>query len=1063
MANYPSNKLRDVGYKFSAGILSSDPDVSWHAEQFGLSPNQLAKDVWAQEVPYAASGNADIAIGSYSYISKKNIVLVLQPNTNGTLWFAREGGTLAGNRMRNFINPNNHTNAAGNISLGYTALAFESSINYDAGESITTTQGSWQFFYKEGAFICDDGYIPSGMGWDTTSSTGGEFILHAIAYQYEGINFEPSNNPNTSDVLSYDGSNMAWTTAGGGGTLDSLTDTDITTLSNDDTLTWNGTDWVNTTGPVDGTNGVSPIALMMTNSNHSIPVNSSGGNGNYVGSGTDISVFSGGSAIATGTSDNEWAITATTINPAGDITIGAQSANGANGRSFDDHSSMTADAVTINYEITIYRPGVNQVTSVTQSLSKQYQGTDGGITTAFTTMHNNVVDKEILTNADAAATALDRIQTGLDRVQTVADAAATALDRIQTISDVSASALSAGAATTYAGISNTAKDASVVAKDASVTAKDASVTAKDDSVTAKDSAEDAQVAAESARDLSVTAKDNSITAKDASVAAKDASVTAKDDSVTAKNDSVTAKDAAEAAEVAAEGFRDEITGMTTNTSTVAVGGNATSSYSSGVLSLGLPTGADGADGSDLTKQELLNIIADGTVSSTSIPTTHLQSDSNKQDNLSISSFEDDHTKITAANTAVAVSGAAIAAKIGLIEAVDLKATTATTGHVLKATAAGGTEWGASSSGGSTTVSGLTDTNIGTKTIGDMLRWNGTKWVNTRTLTSLVNVSSSTGNFAELRSGPINQEAWKLRTITGTEKYLQIESEGDLVLHLDYNNNATSDKQFKILNGPGQQVWGVDESGNIRSDAKIKNANGDERIDPNHSNGVRLSTHADIVGNITLTGTVDGVNVASRDAVLTSTTATAGAALPKGGGTITGNLSMDNSGVSKSTIVNNSTTVNRTLNIPDVSGTIATTNKVIDTKVAAYHSSYVNTGYYATLSGASTSESTSLSASSYTSIFVVPFDGRVSRIASYCSSSYSKSTKLEMYIDGDDSNLTTDQRGTDVNSGTYTKKFTVDCSADWTFSKGETIAIRRTDTSAVWATSMTVVLEYDTTT
>ena len=43
------------------------------------------------------------------------------------------------------------------------------------------------------------------------------------------------------------------------------------------------------------------------------------------------------------------------------------------------------------------------------------------------------------------------------------------------------------------------------------------------------------------------------------------------------------------------------------------------------------------------------------------------------------------------------------------------------------------------------------------------------------------------------------------------------------------------------------------------------------------------------GNITVGGTVDGIDIAARDAVLTSTTTTAGAALPKAGGTMTGGL------------------------------------------------------------------------------------------------------------------------------------------------------------------------------
>jgi len=44
---------------------------------------------------------------------------------------------------------------------------------------------------------------------------------------------------------------------------------------------------------------------------------------------------------------------------------------------------------------------------------------------------------------------------------------------------------------------------------------------------------------------------------------------------------------------------------------------------------------------------------------------------------------------------------------------------------------------------------------------------------------------------------------------------------------------------------------------------------------------------DSSGNLSLPGTVDGVDIAARDSVLTSTTTTAGSALPKAGGTVTG--------------------------------------------------------------------------------------------------------------------------------------------------------------------------------
>lgn len=48
-----------------------------------------------------------------------------------------------------------------------------------------------------------------------------------------------------------------------------------------------------------------------------------------------------------------------------------------------------------------------------------------------------------------------------------------------------------------------------------------------------------------------------------------------------------------------------------------------------------------------------------------------------------------------------------------------------------------------------------------------------------------------------------------------------------------------------------------------------------------------TTSLGVTGNITVSGTVDGVDIATRDAVLTSTTTTANAALPKAGGIMTG--------------------------------------------------------------------------------------------------------------------------------------------------------------------------------
>ena len=52
-----------------------------------------------------------------------------------------------------------------------------------------------------------------------------------------------------------------------------------------------------------------------------------------------------------------------------------------------------------------------------------------------------------------------------------------------------------------------------------------------------------------------------------------------------------------------------------------------------------------------------------------------------------------------------------------------------------------------------------------------------------------------------------------------------------------------------------------------------------------------SNNVNIGSNIIVGGTVDGVDIATRDGVLTSTTTTANAALPKAGGTMSGNITM----------------------------------------------------------------------------------------------------------------------------------------------------------------------------
>jgi len=76
---------------------------------------------------------------------------------------------------------------------------------------------------------------------------------------------------------------------------------------------------------------------------------------------------------------------------------------------------------------------------------------------------------------------------------------------------------------------------------------------------------------------------------------------------------------------------------------------------------------------------------------------------------------------------------------------------------------------------------------------------------------------------------------------------------------------------------------------------------------------------DVTGAITTNSTFDGVDIATRDAVLTSTTTTAGAALPKAGGTLTGAIDAGDQIISKAVFKD----VGETLVTNGTSGSAAT--------------------------------------------------------------------------------------------------------------------------------------------
>ncbi len=98
--------------------------------------------------------------------------------------------------------------------------------------------------------------------------------------------------------------------------------------------------------------------------------------------------------------------------------------------------------------------------------------------------------------------------------------------------------------------------------------------------------------------------------------------------------------------------------------------------------------------------------------------------------------------------------------------------------------------------------------------------------------------------------------------------------------------ATSDTLTEVLaNG---NTTATDQKIQFRDSAIYINSSVDGQLDIVSDTEIQLTAPTvDLNGNLNVSGTVDGVDIAARDAVLTSTTTTANAALPKAGGAMTG--------------------------------------------------------------------------------------------------------------------------------------------------------------------------------
>jgi hypothetical protein len=124
------------------------------------------------------------------------------------------------------------------------------------------------------------------------------------------------------------------------------------------------------------------------------------------------------------------------------------------------------------------------------------------------------------------------------------------------------------------------------------------------------------------------------------------------------------------------------------------------------------------------------------------------------------------------------------------------------------------------------------------------------------------------------------------------------------------NHAGNDFRLYNTASSGSHIlFGVDSGGTVKA----------------NSVGIGTATPGqklDVVGNIAVSGTVDGIDIATRDAVLTSTTTTAGAALPKAGGTMSGAIAMGNQNITGGGTITGTTLTGTSLDIngaADISG------------------------------------------------------------------------------------------------------------------------------------------------
>ncbi len=179
MADFTQVEKINLLLKMAFGVqgLSNTDDANglrWFNEKFSWQPFVLNKEVYASEVPFAATATeADSAVSANpTILEKRDITLSPVNGTNGRAWIAYKVlNDPASGIYNDWLLPQV-------FGTGYAMRLFKDNGSGGIGTEITTTEGAWIPAYKLGAIVLAAGYTAADLGWTTN--------LHARVYRYIG-------------------------------------------------------------------------------------------------------------------------------------------------------------------------------------------------------------------------------------------------------------------------------------------------------------------------------------------------------------------------------------------------------------------------------------------------------------------------------------------------------------------------------------------------------------------------------------------------------------------------------------------------------------------------------------------------------------------------------------------------------------------------------------------------------------------------------------------------------------------------------------------------------------